>query len=236
MKIFGKLLFLTVALPVLGACQTMLPAAEADTVEAYTARGNEPGWTLRMIGNVIAYEGDYGDTKITIPAPAPRPSSNGVRHESDRLTVDVTYASCTDNMSGLRFADTVSVMADGKQVKGCGGRALPPESLNDTTWSIVMINQLPVLEVIPAEVRFAVGKVTGTAGCNRFNGDYSANVNALTLGAISSTRMMCPEKHMAQEAGFMALFGGKLAIRYSVDGSLLLSDEKGNHATLRQVP
>ena len=99
-----------------------------------------------------------------------------------------------------------------------------------------MINQLPVLEAVPTEVRFAGGKVTGTAGCNRFNADYSANANALTLGAIASTRMMCPEKQMTLEAQFFALFGGKLAIRYSVDGSLLLSDDKGNRATLRQMP
>lgn len=236
MKIFGKLLFLTVALPVLGACQTMLPAAEADTVEAYTARGNEPGWTLRMIGNVIAYEGDYGDTKITIPAPAPRPSSNGVRHESDRLTVDVTYASCTDSMSGLHYADTVTVVAAGKTVTGCGGRALPLESLNNTTWSIVMINQLPVLEAVPTEVRFAGGNVNGTAGCNRFHGNYTADVAAMIIGPIASTRMMCPGKKMAQEGQFLSLFSGKLNIRYLIDGNLLLSDAKRKNATLRQIP
>ena len=237
MNIRRNLLMLTSILPVLGACQTMKPADKTVTAdEVFIARGNEPGWILKMDGKTIAYEGDYGKTKITIPAPVARPSFNGVRHVSDRLTVDVTYASCTDGMSGLRFADTVSVMADGKQVRGCGGRTLPPESLNETTWSIVMVNQLPVLEAIPAEVRFAGGKVTGTAGCNRFNGDYSATANALTLGPIASTRMMCPEKAMAQEADFLALFSGKLAIRYSVDGSLILSNGKGNQATLRQVP
>ena len=236
MNVLRNLLALTVALPVLVSCQTVAPADETVAAEVYTARGNEPGWILKMDGKTIAYEGDYGETKIKIPAPVARPSFNGLRHVSDRLTVDVTYASCTDGMSGLRFADTVTVTADGKQVRGCGGRALPPESLNDTTWSIVMINQLPVLQGIPAEVRFAEGKVTGTAGCNRFNADYSANANALTLGAIASTRMMCPEKQMAQEAQFLALFGRKLAIRYSVDGSLLLFDDKGNQATLRQVP
>ncbi len=237
MNVLRNLLALTVALPFLAACQTTSPADETVTADqVYIARGNEPGWILKMDGKTIAYEGEYGETKVRVPAPLSRPSFNGMRHVFDRMTVDITFASCTDGMSGLRFADTVTVTADGKQVRGCGGRALPPESLNDTTWSIVMINQLPVLQGIPAEVRFAEGKVTGTAGCNRFNGNYSANMNALTLGAIASTRMMCPEKQMAQEARFLALFGGKLAIRYSVDGSLLLFDGKGNQATLRQVP
>lgn len=220
----------------LAACQAMPPAKEAVTPDQiYTARGNEPGWILKMDSKSIDYEGDYGATKIKIPAPVARPSFNGMRYVSERLTVDVTYATCTDDMSGKRFADTVSVMADGKQVKGCGGRALPPESLNDTTWVIVMIDQLPVLEGVKTEVRFADDRVSGTAGCNRFNGSYSVANNLLTFGGVASTRMMCAERQMAQEAKVLALLGGPATKRYSVEGYLILADEKGNRMTLRQV-
>ena len=224
------------ALPALAACQT-IPAAEdaAPADQVYTARGNEPGWILKMDGKTIDYQGDYGETKIRIPAPEPRPSFNGMRHVSDRLTVDVTYSTCTDDMSGKRFADTVTVMTGDKQVKGCGGRALPPESLHDTTWTIIMIGQMPVLEDIQTEVRFADGKISGTAGCNRFNGTYRIASNVLTVGPVASTRMMCPDKQMAQEAKFLALLAGKLTKRYSVEGNLILADDQGNRATLRQV-
>jgi heat shock protein HslJ len=224
------------ALPVLTACQTIpTPEEPAQADQVYTARGNEPGWILKMDSKTIDYQGDYGESKIKIAAPEGRPSFNGMRYVTDRLTVDVTYASCTDDMSGKRFADTVTVMADGKQVKGCGGRALPPESLNDTTWIIAMIDQFPVLENIPTEVRFADGRVSGTAGCNRFNGTFDVDSNALTFGPMASTRMMCPEKQMAQEAKFLALLSGKVTKRYSVEGNLILADDKGNRATLRQV-
>jgi heat shock protein HslJ len=224
------------ALPILAACQTIpTPEEPAQADQVYTARGNEPGWILKMDSKTIDYQGDYGETKIKIAAPEGRPSFNGMRYVTDRLTVDVTYASCTDDMSGKRFADTVTVMADGKQVKGCGGRALPPESLNHTTWIIAMIDQFPVLEAIPTEVRFADGRVSGTAGCNRFNGTYDVASNALTFGPMASTRMICPEKQMAQEAKFLALLSGKVTKRYSVEGNLILADDKGNRATLRQV-
>ena len=118
MNVLRNLLTVTVALPALGACQTTSPADETVAAEVYTARGNEPGWILKMDGKTIAYGGDYGETKIKIPAPVARPSFNGMRHVSDRMTVDITFASCTDGMSGLRFADTVTVTADGKQVRG----------------------------------------------------------------------------------------------------------------------
>ena len=231
-----RYLIAVLALPAVSACQTTpAPEEPAPADQAYTARGNEPGWILKIGSKTIDYQGDYGDTKIRIPAPEGRPSFNGMRYVSDQLTVDVTYSTCTDDMSGKRFADTVTVMAGNKQVKGCGGRELPPESLDGTTWTIVMIGQLPVLDGVPTEVRFDGGRISGTAGCNRFNGDFSIASNVLTFGPVASTRMMCPEKQIAQEAKFLALLAGKLTKRYSVQGNLILADDKGNRATLRQV-
>ncbi len=236
MNISHSLLISVFALPVLAACQTIpVPEEPASADQVYTARGNEPGWILNMDSKTIDYQGDYGETKIRIAAPEGRPSFNGMRYITERLTIDVTYATCTDDMSGKHFADTVTVMADGKEVRGCGGRALPPESLEGTTWTIVMTDQLPVLEGIQTEVRFADGRVSGTAGCNRFNGSYSVASNVMTFGPMTSTRMMCPEKQMAQEAKFLALLGNKSTIRYAVEGNLILADDKGNRATLRQV-
>ena len=233
----SRIMFISaLAMPLLVACQT-IPLADETTSDnqVYVARGNEPGWILKMDSNMIDYQGDYGETKIRIAAPQGRPSFNGMRYVADRLTVDVTYASCTDDMSGKRFADTVTVLADGKEVKGCGGRALPPESLNDTTWVIVTMDQLPVLEGIQTEVRFADGRVSGTAGCNRLNGTYSITRNVLTFGGMASTKMMCPQKQMAQEAKFLALLTGRLTQRYTFEGDLILADEKGSRIALRQV-
>ncbi len=224
------------ALMVLTSCQTVPPVSETPpTGQLYTARGNEPGWILKMDGRTLDYEGNYGDTKIKVAAPEGRPSFNGMRYVTERLTVDVTYASCADDMSGKRFADTVTVLANGQEYKGCGGRALPPESLDDTTWTIVMMDQLSVLEGINTEVRFADGRISGTAGCNRFNGTYSVVRDALTFGSVASTKMMCPEKQMAQEMKFLAILTGPVTKRYSVEGNLILTDAKGNRVTLRQV-
>jgi heat shock protein HslJ len=218
----------------LAACQTAPQIPE--TPEPYfTARGNEPGWIVRFDSEKIVFEGDYGAMKITVSKPEGRPSFNGMRYVTDRLTVDVTHASCTDDMSGRRYAETVSVMADGKVFGGCGGRNLPPESLNDTVWKFVMMDQIPVLEAVPTELRFASGQLSATAGCNRITGSYSLSGNDLTFGAIATTRMMCPAKQMAQEAKFLALLKGKVTSRYTVEGDLILTNESGQRATFKQV-
>ncbi|MEP7349266.1 MAG: META domain-containing protein [Sphingorhabdus sp.] len=226
----------TLALPFLAACQTLPSADEIlNSDQLYVARGNEPGWILKMDGQTIDYLGNYGETKIKVPAPQGHPSFNGMRYVTDRLTVDVTYASCADGMSGKRFADTVTVLAYGMEYKGCGGRTLPPESLNDTSWTILLMDQLPVIGGVNNEVRFADGKVSGTAGCNRFNGSYSVAGNVLTFGAVASTKMICSEKQMAQEAKFLSLISGPVTTRYTINGNLILADDKGNRITLQQV-
>jgi uncharacterized membrane protein len=98
------------------------PAKEAAAVqERYSALGQEPGWSLRIGGGRIDYSGNYGEVKINVARPEPRPSANGRRYVTPRLTVEIAYARCNDAMSGFGFEHRVTVIADGETYKGCGG-------------------------------------------------------------------------------------------------------------------
>lgn len=90
-------------------------------METYRALGQEPGWNVTIHDGRIDYVGDYGETRITVPRPDPRPTFNGRRYETARLIVDVTYTRCNDTMSGHGYAHQVMVIADGTTVQGCGG-------------------------------------------------------------------------------------------------------------------
>ena len=94
-----------------------LPSGSRD----FSARGNEPGWTLNIQNDMIDYRGDYGETRITAPRRPPRTRLNGHRYETPRLIVDVTHRRCNDDMSGWGYTHQVMVTADGKTVRGCGG-------------------------------------------------------------------------------------------------------------------
>ena len=106
-----------------GAAACAVPAltSPSPAAEHYRALGQEPGWNLAIAQGRIDYVGDYGETRIAAPRPEPRPSSNGRRYETERLTVDVTYARCNDSTSGHGYEHQVMVVADGASVRGCGG-------------------------------------------------------------------------------------------------------------------
>lgn len=113
----------------LGAAACAYPAMTARSPAVaqgpYTARGQEPGWTLTIAGGHIDYLGNYGETRIVVPVPAPRAAANGHRYEAGRLVVDVTHSRCNDAMSGHGYADTAIVIADGETYRGCGGERRP---------------------------------------------------------------------------------------------------------------
>src|SRR3954465_13019769 len=121
---------LTVALLSLPLAACAPAAAPADPGrERYEAVGNEPGWHLAIHDGRIDYVGDYGDTKISVARPEPRPSINGRLYYAGRLIVDITYSPCNDAMSGRAYAHRVTVTADGKTVKGCGGERMPERDM-----------------------------------------------------------------------------------------------------------
>lgn len=93
--------------------------------QAYRALGQEPGWIVTIAEGRIDYQGNYGEKRILVAAPAPRRTLNGHRYETPRLIVDVTHGRCNDAMSGHGYADQVMVIADGETYRGCGGERRP---------------------------------------------------------------------------------------------------------------
>jgi heat shock protein HslJ len=48
------------------------------------------------------------------------------------------------------------------------------------------------------------GKVSGSAGCNQYNGSYTLDGDAIAVGPLATTMMACPEPVMAQEQAYLA--------------------------------
>jgi uncharacterized membrane protein len=106
----------------LAGCAT--PASRGSQ-EIYSARGQEPGWTITIARGRIDYVGNYGDKRLSVARPDPRTTFNGHRYETPRLIVDVTHGRCNDAMNGQGYADQVTVIADGETYSGCGGERRP---------------------------------------------------------------------------------------------------------------
>jgi len=228
--------------PLLAACVALAacaPAAEAppqgagEQPAAYMALGTEPGWTLEITPSRLNYDGDYGETKIMVPNPGAKPSFNGERYVTDRLTVDITHGECSDGMSDRRYRDTVTVTADGKTVKGCGGKILPPTELAGTNWTFVSIGGAPVVGDRPTALQFDGNRLSGSAGCNRFSGSYSVDGGTLKAGTLMATEMACPG--MELEQAFFKLMATPVSLTFADDGTLILTGSEGRTAVLRRV-
>ncbi len=214
------------------AAETLPPATEAAD-DVYKAIGTEPGWLLEIDAEQIRYLGDYGETRITVATPQARPSFNGTRYVSDLLTVDITKSICNDGMSDRRYADRVTVSADGNTVSGCGGNILPPENLDQTRWRITAINGNPPSAPQEAAMDFTGGQLAATVGCNRFSAAYTADAQLIT-GPARATRMACSGKLSDEEAALSRFFESPASIRFTYDGSMLL-DSNGQIFVLEQI-
>ena len=104
------------------ACTVPAPPVPSPSPgESYRALGQEPGWNLTIANGRIDYVGDYGETRINVPAPEPITAINGHIYQTPRLQVHISHGRCNDVMSGHGYTDNVMVIADGKTVRGCGG-------------------------------------------------------------------------------------------------------------------
>jgi len=225
------------ALPLaLAACAVEAPPETPPPLAAaYMALGTEPGWTLEITPDRLNYDGDYGETKIVVANPGAQPGAGGERYVTDRLAVDVTHAECSDGMSDRRYRDTVTVIADGKTVKGCGGGILPPGQLAGTNWSFVSIGGVTVAEDRPTSLAFDGERMSGSAGCNRFSGGYESDGKTLTAGPLMATKMACPGAGMTQEGAFFQLMRGPVSLDFPADGTLILTGADGQTAVLKRM-
>jgi len=85
---------------------------------------------------------------------------------------------------------------------GCGNRA---SGLPGTCWRWVEIDGRAPLIDAEATLAFDAKSVTGSTGCNRYFGEYTASRGALAFGVLGQTEMAClePKGIMAQERAYL---------------------------------
>jgi uncharacterized membrane protein len=108
----------------LAACQTV-PETEPSGQSPYKAAGTEPFWGLSIETSGMTFS-RAGERELRVTRYEARPSFNGWRYVSDRITADVTFVQCSDGMSDNVYKDSVTVIVDGETFKGCGGGVVAP--------------------------------------------------------------------------------------------------------------
>ncbi len=195
----------------------------------FSARGQEPGWDLRIEEDGLTIRINYGAEELSFAPVEPEVSASGVRyeaHEGDRrLTVLIDRQTCNDTMADISFPYRVRYTLDGEAHMGCGGD--PREVLGGGEWLIeqigdeaVVTGTVPTIEFlrIEGEDRFA-----GRASCNRYMGSFQLSGEGVNLSPAASTLMACPDEAQAlQERRLLALLGEVYGFGIDEQGRLIL--------------
>lgn len=196
----------------------------------YTARGNEPGWILRLSGGEAEYLGNYGETSLAgrvAGREAVDENTNLLTIESQggrRFTVQIEHTICQDTMAGLSYPDTVTVTLDETQFySGCGGDA--ESLLAGDVWRVTHIagEEVPGPRAVTLEFD-GEGRLSGQAPCNRYSAGYQMTGEGIVLERGISTRMACAADLMRLEATFLSIIEGSLPASIDEQGTLSLGE------------
>jgi heat shock protein HslJ len=95
----------------------------------------------------------------------------------------------------------------------CATAPIPSASaaptLGDTAWTVMTVGGSGTLvDARPTMAFGADGQVTGTSGCNSYGGPYTLDGDAIQVGELASTLILCEGDRGSQEMAFMAALRG----------------------------
>jgi heat shock protein HslJ len=104
---------------------------------------------------------------------------------------------------------------------GSSGASAP--TLGGTSWTVSSVGGQPTIEGNQPTILFAAdGAVSGTSGCNQYNGSFTTDGGGITFSPMATTRMACEGPASEQEATFLPALQGATAWSIA-DGNLTLS-------------
>ena len=97
--------------------------------------------------------------------------------------------------------------------------------LPGSSWVLVEIDgEAPAADPPPTLAFNEDGTVTGSAGCNTFNGSVAINGSSLEFGPLATTRMACADPVVAeQETMFLLVLQANPGFTIDDEGQLVLT-------------
>jgi len=103
---------------------------EEETLTEYKAYGTEPGWSVEIKDDIIAYSSMEATNDFSLPVQRSKKTTTGweIKGFSDQHNITITVTSgkkCNDGMSDREYADTVKIsVSEAGHREGCGGDIL----------------------------------------------------------------------------------------------------------------
>ena len=213
-----------------------LKGGEPDPGPAVTLRFEEEG-TLGGSDGCNRYHGTFSvdGSKIQI---SPKMAMTMVACPEPLAVRARAYTGALDLAAAFAIEGNRLSLRDSADLEVAGFEAASLR-LAGTSWRVLSYNngkQAVVSLIIGTRITASFGedgRVTGSAGCNRYFAGYEAEDESITIGMAAATRRFCgdPQGIMDQEASYLAalqsvatlrLEGDKLTLR-TADGALALT-------------
>lgn len=202
----------------------------------YKAIGGEPAWALHV-------DGDEGRWRFGQPGV---PDDTGTIDEFDvangaptlrgstalgtRLVLRATTEPCSDRMSALRYAHSVSLNIGERSYRGCGGGALPPLSLTGTRWTVLALGDRTLEQ--SGHLHFQADRLFLTGWCPDVVFQItSTGPEGFTVGSRGESQIMC--RAITLPGSLTNLLRGRVEATHSSDNVMTLR-ANGVTATFRR--
>jgi heat shock protein HslJ len=167
---------------------------------------NQLGGEISLDGGKIVMDG-YGGTEIGCD-----PARQAQDEWLARILMDRPAWKLEADVLTITRGSTTLVLRDRKVVE-------PDLPLEGTTWTVdgVMTKEVfeHFYELVPATITINGGRVSGSTGCNQFQGSVTHTATTLTFGELSVTDKACTGDAARLQEGVLARMKGKLT--YSID-------------------
>ncbi len=210
------------------AAIALAPLSAASQSATYTARGQEPGWSLTITDRTIALSTAAGERFETANPNHGYAQSwhYEVTLNDKQVRIAIEQQICRDTMSGMPYPDRVTITGLNGVLNGCGGA--PRALLGTDEWNITEIGSSAVMGSTAPTIAFLDDNaVAGNASCNRFRGGFKLTGESLTIEQLATTMMGCPDQVMQQEQAIIRQLEATRSFDIRADGALILKDAKG---------
>lgn len=227
-----------VAAALLSGCATLPGGTTGTTPVTGTtmALGTEPFWTLEITPTLLNFNG-VDLPRVNVAHGGQRVTGDVRTISTPRITVTLRPDQCSDGMSDQTYPEAATVVVDGRTFTGCAGApaAITAPSLERSGWRITAVNGQPAVADVEADLNFADGRISGSAGCNRLSGPYTQTRERLSFGAIAATRMACMGARGEQENRVLAIMRQPLTIRFGERMTMTWTAPDGSSIALRRL-
>jgi hypothetical protein len=196
-----------------GGIERLRPAEDA-----YVYRGSSPSWVISVDPRVIIF--DDGSTRIVERAVAPVLQQGRAIIRTPRLAVTSISGRCTLGGNEALYSEIVTVVADGRNLTGCGGKSLVGGSLLGSHWRLTAVNGTK-LAAGSGSMTFGQGTFTAVLPCRTLGGRYAETGVIVSFGQISASAERCQATEL--EANAVGLLNGLVTVDWSSATQLTLS-------------